>query len=213
MDSGTTRKVGYICPLFWSAPTVCTPQRPLIFLTCPMSTAKTHKHVTHELICAWKFAVPSVEMTTYASFPEKHATNETDMIWLWYDMIWKKERTNESMNQWMNQWMTDHHLLYTKTNLPCSFFFQEKTRCHETWRNLLSPISWDPKLVGLLIHHSRVFFRRYCEANGIQITAYGSIFGGHQMMLVLPGWESCEFFLEQKCGTNKCQENSTSKKR
>lgn len=38
------------CPLFWSAPTVCTPQRPLIFLTCPMSTAKTHKHVTHELI-------------------------------------------------------------------------------------------------------------------------------------------------------------------
>lgn len=142
------------CPLFWSAPTVCTPQWPLIFLTCPMSTAETHKQVTHELICAWKSAMPSVEMTMYASFPEKQTTNETDMIWLWYDMIFgrKSGQMNQWINEWINEWLT---IIYStqKTHLPCSCFFsKKKTRCHvfHDEISLLPVNSRDPQLVGRL---------------------------------------------------------------
>ena len=141
--------------------------------------------------------------------------HDYDMIWLWYDMIWKKERTNESMNQWMNQWMTDHHLLYTK-NKPSTFMFFFKKKTSElpcvSWRNLLSPISRHPT--------RRAFFppfpsatRRYCEANGIQITAYGSIFGGHQIMLYSPGKESWFRWGKNVAQTTNAKHNSTSKKR
>lgn len=143
------------CPLFWSVQTVCTPQWPLIFLTCPMSTARTHKHVTHEPFCAWKFAMPSVEMTMYASFPEKQTTNKAwrtllkmiwlreDMIMIWWDsimiLIWF-ERMRGQMNE--IEWMNDHHLLLHKKTqtFHVHVFFAKKG----------TSLPWKPDEISLL---------------------------------------------------------------